>query len=73
MLSSWGMEKYINQLEDKLVVSLVVLTDAENREGTRAARAVWLEVDIEVALQHWLNGTQGRGGRRGGGGGHPVR
>lgn len=37
-LSSWGMEKCIKPVRRQAVVSLVVLTDAENREGTRAAR-----------------------------------
>lgn len=36
----------------------MVLTDTENREETRAARAVCLEVDFEIALQCWLNWTE---------------
>lgn len=54
------------------MVSSVVLTDAENREGTRAARAVWLEVDFEVTLQHGLAGHR-EGRERREGGGHPIR
>lgn len=51
----------------------MVLTDTENREGTRAASAVCLEVDFEIAFQHWLSGIQGWGRGEGGGGGHHVR